>query len=60
MLTNVKSSLRAIKMLNAPIHLGPSPVPVMMDTKEMDGLVLVSYLYCNVGYITVHFDGLQV
>ena len=39
---NVKSSLLAIKMLNAPTHLGPFLVPVMMDTKEMDGPAQVS------------------
>ena len=45
-LMNVKSSLHAIKMLNAPTHLGPSLVPATMDTKEMDGLVMVS-LSCH-------------
>ena len=48
---NVKSSLLAIKMLNAPTHLGPSLAPVMMDTKEMDGPAQVSLSYHQLVYI---------
>ena len=48
---NVKTSLRAIKMLNASTHLGPSPVSAMKDTKEMDGPAQVSLSYHQVVYI---------
>ena len=48
---NVKSSLHAIKMLNAPTHRDPSLVPATKDTKEMDGPAQVSLSYHQVVYI---------
>ena len=45
-----------IQMLNVQTHLGPSLVPAMRDTVEMDGLAqvsLISILYSIVLYSTL-------
>ena len=53
---NVWNSRLVIQMLNVQTHLGPSLVPAMRDTVEMDGLVqvsLISVWYFIVLYSTV-------
>ena len=50
---NARNSLLVIQMLNVPIQLGPSLVPAMRDTVEMDGLVQVSFHSTDV-YIVLH------
>ena len=45
-----------IQMLNVPTHLGPSLVPAMRGTVEMDGLAQVSVISYSVSNLNaVHF-----